>query len=202
MTNSITRRREPFRFMVWLGIAGSVLVFTVLLVIYAVRSTGPGWAEVRLPLVFLVSTVVILLSSFTLHNANRDFKNEQFAGYRAYLTATLTLGLMFMVLQFWGWRHLIVAGVMLENNPAGGFVYIISGLHLLHILLGLIFLGIALAEAMRRMTYVDSFVYSVNPPNQLKLRLLTLYWHFVDVLWIGLFLFLLVHHGIDFSSIL
>lgn len=202
MTNSITRRREPFRFMVWLGIAGSVLVFTVLLAIYAVRSTGPGWAEVRLPVVFLLSTVVILVSSLTLHNANLNFKNEQFAAYRANLTATLTLGMAFIVLQGWGWRHLIVAGVMLENNPAGGFVYIISGLHILHILLGLIFLVIALAEAMRRTAYVDAFVYSVNPPNQLKLRLLTLYWHFVDVLWIGLFLFLLIHHGLDFTTIL
>lgn len=202
MTNSITRRREPFRFMVWLGIAGSVLIFTVLLAIYAVRSTGPGWAEVRLPLVFLLSTVVILLSSLTLHNANRSFKNEQFAGYRANLTATLTLGMAFIVLQGWGWRHLILAGVMLENNPAGGFVYIISGLHLLHILLGLIFLAVALAEAMRRTAYVDAFVYSVNPPNQLKLRLLTLYWHFVDVLWVALFLFLLIHHGVDFATIL
>ena len=202
MTNSITRRREPFRFMVWLGIAGSVLVFTVLLAIYAVRSTGPGWAEVRLPVVFLLSTIVILVSSLTLHNANQNFKNEQFAGYRANLTATLTLGMAFIVLQGWGWRHLIVAGVGLENNPAGGFVYIISGLHLLHILLGLIFLGIALAEAMRRTAYVDAFVYSVNPPNQLKLRLLTLYWHFVDVLWIGLFLFLLIHHGLDFTTII
>ena len=202
MTNSITRRREPFRFMVWLGIAGSVLVFTVLLAIYAVRSTGPGWADVRLPVVFLLSTIVILVSSLTLHTANRNFKNEQFAGYRANLTATLTLGMAFIVLQGWGWRHLILAGVGLENNPAGGFVYIISGLHLLHILLGLIFLAVALAEAMRRTAYVDAFVYSVNPPNQLKLRLLTLYWHFVDVLWVALFLFLLLHHGVDLTTIL
>ena len=81
----------------------------------------------------------------------------------------------------------------------GGFVYIISGVHLLHILVGLVFLTIMLVEAMRRRPYVDSFVYSVNPPNKLKIRLITLYWHFVDLLWIGLFIFLLVHHGLDLS---
>jgi cytochrome c oxidase subunit III len=193
----LTKRREPFRFMVWLGIGGSVLLFTVLLGIYIVRQTGPGWTDVALPNVFVLSTVVILLSSLTLHNANRAFEHEQFSSYRVNMATTLTLGFLFMVLQGWGWRQMIRGGVGLEGNPAGGFVYIISGVHLLHILIGLVFLSVALAEAMRRRGYVEAFVYSVNPPNQLKIKLLTLYWHFVDILWVVLFVFLLVHHKVD-----
>ncbi|KAB7732085.1 heme-copper oxidase subunit III [Rudanella paleaurantiibacter] len=199
MSNVFTKRREPFRFMVWLGIGGSVLLFTILLATYIIRSTGPGWAEVRLPNVFLISTVVILLSSFTLHNANRAFQTERFALYRTNMGMTLVLGTLFILLQGWGWRQMVVAGVGLEGNPAGGFVYILSGLHLLHILIGLIFLVIALLEAMRRRQYVDSFVYSVNPPNQLKLKLISLYWHFVDILWVALFLFLLLHHSLNWN---
>ena len=183
--------------MVWLGIASSVMLFTVLLSVYIIRQTGPGWVDIKLPNVFLVSTLVILLSSFTLHNANQAFRHERFANYRLNMATTLGLGILFIMLQGWGWRQMIRAGVGLEGNPAGGFVYIISGVHLLHILIGLIFLVIALAEALRRRPYVDSFVYSVNPPNQLKIRLITLYWHFVDVLWVGLFIFLLIHHGLD-----
>lgn len=197
MSNFITKRREPFRFIVWLGIVSSVMLFTILLVTYVIRRTGPGWAEVKLPNVFLISTVVILLSSFTLHNANVAFRHERFGSYRMNIASTLVLGTLFILLQGWGWRQMILAGVGLKNNPAGGFVYIISGIHLLHILIGLIFLIIALAEALRRRMYVDSFVYSVNPPNQLKIKLITLYWHFVDILWVGLFVFLLVHHGLD-----
>lgn len=185
--------------MVWLGIASSVLLFTILLATYVVRSTGTGWAEVRLPNVFLISTVVILLSSLSLHNANNAFRTERFAQYRSNMSVTLMLGILFILLQAWGWRQMVLAGVGLQGNPAGGFVYILSGLHLVHILLGLIFLMVALAEAMRRRHYVDSFVYSVNPPNQLKLKLISLYWHFVDVLWVGLFLFLLVHHGVEWK---
>lgn len=185
--------------MVWLGIGSSVLLFTVLLVTYVIRSTGPNWANIRLPNVFLISTGVILLSSFTLHTATKAFRTERFAIYRTNIGMTLMLGLLFILLQAWGWRQMVLAGVGLEGNPAGGFVYILSGLHLLHILIGLIFLAITLAEAMRRQHYVDSFVYSVNPPNQLKLKLISLYWHFVDVLWVGLFLFLLVHHGVDWK---
>jgi cytochrome c oxidase subunit 3 len=198
MSNFVTKRREPFRFMVWLGIASSVMVFTMLLVAYVVRRTGAGWTDIKLPNVFLVSTLVIVLSSFTLNNAIQAFWHERFGSYRTNLATTLVLGTLFILLQGWGWRQMIRAGIGLEGNPAGGFIYIISGIHLLHILIGLIFLVIALAEAMRRRPYVDSFVYSVNPPNRLKLKLITLYWHFVDILWIGLFAFLLVHHGLDF----
>ncbi|QHW00510.1 cytochrome c oxidase subunit 3 [Spirosoma endbachense] len=197
MGNFITKRREPFRFMVWLGIASSVMLFTILLVTYIIRRTGPDWADVKLPNVFLISTVVIVLSSFTLNNATQAFRHERFGSYRTNIATTLVLGTLFILLQGWGWRQMILAGIKLEGNPAGGFVYIISGIHLLHILIGLIFLVIALAEALRRRPYVDSFVYSVNPPNQLKIRLITLYWHFVDILWVGLFVFLLIHHGLD-----
>lgn len=199
MSNFVTKRREPFRFMVWLGIASSIMLFTILLAAYIVRQTGPGWAAVKLPNVFLASTVVIVLSSFTLHNANLAFRHERFGSYRTNMASTLVLGTLFILLQAWGWRQMLLAGVGLSGNPAGGFVYILSGVHLLHILIGLIFLVIALVEALRRRPYIDSFVYSVNPPNQLKIKLITLYWHFVDVLWVVLFVFLLIHHGLDLS---
>lgn len=197
MSNFVTKRREPFRFMVWLGIASSLMLFTILLAAYVIRRTGPGWADVKLPNVFLISTVAIALSSLTLHNANAAFRHERFKSYRSNMATTLVLGTLFMLLQAWGWRQMIRAGVGLSGNPAGGFVYIISGIHLLHILIGLVLLGIVLTEALRRRPYIDSFVYSVNPPNRLKIQLITLYWHFVDILWIGLFVFLLIHHGLD-----
>ncbi len=197
MSNMVTKRREPFRFMVWLGIASSVLLFTVLLAVYIIRRSGPDWTDVKLPGVFLVSTIAIVLSSLTLHNANQAFRHERFNSYRTNLATTLGLGTLFILMQFWGWRQLIQSGIGLTGNPSGSFVYIISGVHLLHILIGLILLAVALAEALRRRPYVDSFVYSVNPPNQLKIKLITLYWHFVDVLWIALFVFLVIHHGVE-----
>ena len=197
MSNMITKRREPFRFMVWLGIASSVFLFTILLVAYVVRQTGPGWTATKLPNVFLVSTGVILLSSLTLKNAIQSFRHERFSNYRVNIATTFGLGVLFVILQAWGWRQMTRMGVEMKGNPAGGFVYIISGVHLLHILIGLIFLAILLVEAVRHRLYVDSFVYSVNPPNWLKIRLISLYWHFVDILWLALFAFLVLHHGLD-----
>jgi len=182
--------------MLWLAIAGSVFIFTILLAAYIVRKTGTDWRNVPMPKVFLASTAVILASSLTLHIANGAFRQDRFAQYRLYMGTTLFLGVLFVVLQVLGWHELTLKGVYLETTISGSFLYLLSGLHLLHIVIGVALLVIAFVEAVRRMPYIDIFVYSVNPPNQLKIKLITLYWHFVDVLWVYVFLFLLYHHGI------
>jgi cytochrome c oxidase subunit 3 len=88
---------------------------------------------------------------------------------------------------------MLLAGITMSNNTGGMFIYVLSGLHILHTLGGLIALASANKDAFQRMEYVDSYVYSVNPPNQLKIKLISIYWHFLDILWIVLFLFLLYH---------
>ncbi|MPR33499.1 cytochrome c oxidase subunit 3 [Salmonirosea aquatica] len=192
--NLFTKRREPLHFLLWLGIVGSVLIFTVLLGIYIVRKVGPNWYETPLPGIFWFSTVVIILSSISLHEAKEAFQKERFALYRICLGITLFLGMAFVGMQGYGWLHMIEQGFHLRGNPSAGFVYLLTGLHVVHILGGLIFMGVLFREATKNQSYIDSFVYSVNPPNQLKIKLMTTYWHFVDVLWLYLFLFLLYHH--------
>jgi cytochrome c oxidase subunit III len=194
--NPFTKRREPIQFLLWLGITGSVLVFTVLVAIYMLRKTTPNWVNVPLPSLFLISTAVIVVSSFTLHFANKSFRNDQFLRYRVLMGSTLGLGVLFIVLQLLGWQQLISGGVSMSNNPSAGFIYVISGLHILHILGGVVALSWAVVESLKNYTYIDAFVYSVNPPNQLKIKLISLYWHFVDVLWLILFAFLVYQHGV------
>jgi cytochrome c oxidase subunit 3 len=106
---------------------------------------------------------------------------------------TLIAGLFFIVLQGFGWKTLLSSGITMRNNTGGMFIYILSGLHIFHTLGGLIALASANTDAFQRMEYVDSYVYSVNPPNQLKIKLISIYWHFIDILWIAIFLFLLYH---------
>ncbi|HEV7351050.1 cytochrome c oxidase subunit 3 [Telluribacter sp.] len=193
--NPFTKRREPLQFMLWLGIGGSVLIFTTLLAIYIIRKVGPDWQQVSLPGIFWISTFVILLSSVTMHEAHRAFLRERFPIYRSCLGATLTLGVMFVFMQLWGWIQMLDQGIGMQDSAPGAFVYLLSGLHIAHIIGGLAFLGFAFWDSLKNMTYIDAFVYSVNPPNRLKMKLITTYWHFVDVLWIYLFLFLLFHHS-------
>jgi cytochrome c oxidase subunit III len=193
-SNPFTRRREPLHFMLWLGIGGSVLVFTVLLSLYIIRQTSADWQTMPLPGVFWLSTLVIVLSSLSIHEASDAFHKERFQIYRICMGTTLFLGLAFTTLQFFGWLQLIEQKIFIDESPAASFIYLLSGLHLLHIVVGLVFLTLLFRDAIRNRTYVDSFIYSVNPPNQLRLKLMTIYWHFVDVLWIILFFFLLYHY--------
>ena len=184
------RLREPFEFMLWTIIFGMSLMFFVFTLVYMIRGAD-GADKFEFPKVFWLSTAVIILSSYIINRAARARREEAFKWYRIYLGTTLSLGGIFVILQFLGWSDMLQQGISLQNNFTGAFIYLISGLHILHLAGGLLFLLLVFIDSLRYYSYVDSFVYSVNPPNQLRFRLIVIYWHFVDVLWIYLFLFLL-----------
>ncbi len=186
-----TKRRDPYQFMLYLGFGGSSMIFLLFAILYTIRKGTPGWMSFYLPSIFWISTGLIVASSIALHLANRAFAEDRFKQYKWLLAITLDMGIVFTITQIIGWRTLIQHGIIMSKSTAGAFLYIISGLHLLHMLGGLVFLTILLVQALKRTTYVDSFIYSVNPPNQLRLRLITQYWHFIDILWVFLFLFFL-----------
>jgi len=191
------RRREPLEFMLWIAVIGISITFVSLTMMHA--SMRNKYLEAKsenfsMPGIFWLSTVLILISSYTIHKANWAVQKEEFIQYKNYLGFTLLLGIAFITLQVLGWNHLSKIGVILGSTPSAAFVYVISGLHIAHILGGLVFLAIMFIQARKNKTYVDAFVYSVNPPNQMRLKLVTKYWHFVDVLWMYLFLFFIFLH--------
>jgi cytochrome c oxidase subunit III len=184
------QRREPFKFMLQLAIFGSGLMFLFLLTSYLnLERPDAGYAKIIIPKIFYVSTLLMVISSLTLHLANMYFKEDKYLNYRVLMGVTLTLGIAFIALQLIGWQQLFTQEGDVKNSK--GFIYMLSGLHILHIVIGLGFLIKIFVEALKRMSYVESFIYSVNPPNQLKINLIIFYWHFVDVLWLVLFAFLL-----------
>lgn len=187
-------RRDPYLMMLWLAIFSSGLIFVFLSGMYVLRSSGAGWSEFDLPRVFWFSTVAIVASSFTLAAARHMFSTEQFAAYRVLLIVTFLLALFFAAGQVAGCGQLYALHVLPAHSMAAAFVYLFSGLHLLHVLGGMLVLGYALVDALRHRRYVDAFIQTVNPVKVARLRLVTLYWHFVDVLWLYLFGFLLYHH--------
>ncbi len=191
MANSLTKRREPLQFMLYLSIFGSGLLFFFVLFVFVKRKFDNEGLFVPIPNAFWVSTSAIILSSGTLAAAKHFFKNENFADYRLTVAVTFGLGVLFLGSQAWGWQEMLGQNIRLDNNTGGSFVYVLSGLHLAHTFGGILALLVVVYDAFRNKSYVDSFVYSVNPPNQLRLKLTSIYWHFVDILWLILFVFLL-----------
>ncbi len=187
--NTITypekNKLHPLKFALWIGIASLVMMFGAFTSAYMVRQAAGNWLEFKLPVQFLWSTVVIVLSSITLHFSYRSFKNGNGKLYKQLLVLTFLLGILFVVSQYLGWQDMQKIGVDFNGNPSGSFVYLISSVHVLHVLGGLTALLVAIY-------YAFSLRYYVTPKRLLRFEIVCQYWHFVDVLWIYLFIFFLL----------
>lgn len=185
------------RFALWLGIASMTMMFAGFTSAYIVKKADTSdWANFPIPSIFFISTVLILLSSLTMHLSRRSFNKDDVIGYRKYLLLTLILGTGFLVSQIIGWRQLVDEGILLQTQVSGAFFYVISGTHALHVLGGIVILLISLFRINRKIKDpVYDLTMAVSPIRKFRVDLVNTYWHFVDVLWIYLFLFLLYNHS-------
>lgn len=172
---------HPHKFTLWIAIGSIIMMFAGLTSAYIVKSGQAGWHEVKTPAIFFYSTGALLLSSLTIQAALRNFKHRSMSVFRILLLATFVLGIVFVVLQYQGFQWLWERGVHFEGSSgAGQFLYIIFGLHALHVLGGLIALSIL---------SVRQFIGSSRNYNATPIEIMSTYWHFVDALWIYLFVF-------------
>lgn len=178
-----TKQRDkihPGKFTLWVAIASIIMMFAGLTSAYIVKSGQAGWEEVVTPKVFWYSTIAMLLSSLTIQMSLRAFKQRDMRLYRVLLAATTVLGLLFVYFQWSGFKWLWEHGVRLEGSGAGQFLYIIAGLHAIHVLGGIIALVVILLKA---------FFGSTRNYNAVPVEIMSTYWHFVDLLWIYLLVF-------------
>jgi cytochrome c oxidase subunit III len=185
LSNTNTRL-DPHRFGLWVGIASICMMFAGLTSAFVVRRAAGMWLEFQLPNVFLYSTIVILVSSVTMHLSYSGFKAGNESRYKLFLIATAILGFVFVALQFSGWLALTNMGVTITTNPSSSFVYIISGLHAAHVLGGVAAIGFALIQA-----YV--LPYKPTEKRRKRFNLVVNYWHFVDLLWVYLMVFFMMY---------
>ncbi|MEO6758617.1 MAG: cytochrome c oxidase subunit 3 [Saprospiraceae bacterium] len=169
----------------WVGIASIVMIFGSLTSAYIVRRSAGNWYEFKLPDIFFVNTLVIVLSSVTLHFSYAAFKKGREKVYQILLLATFVLGLAFVVLQYEGWQALNAIGATFKVNPSSSFVYVISGLHAAHVLGGIAALMVALVHAVL-------LPFKPTKRRRLRFELVVQYWHFVDILWVYLIVFFMM----------
>jgi cytochrome c oxidase subunit 3 len=170
--------------LLWVGILSIVMLFAGLTSAYVVRADNGNWLLFNLPNAFYLSTAVIVTSSITLFFAFQMAKKNNQKGIIIGLLATFVLGLLFAYLQYAGWselygKHIVFGGK--SSNASGSFLYLITFLHLLHLFAGLISLLVTLKNSIQG---------KYNAQNTLGLELCSIYWHFLDILWVYLFLFL------------
>ncbi len=186
---------EPAKIMMYLTLAGITVLFLCLTVSYMASKTTWTWTQFRFPRSFLLSALLLGLSSFTIHKAVIAFKDNATQTLVKMLGATLSLSILFIVFQVIGWQYLYERGIYVGGKPDGSYLYLISGLHALHVIVGVLILAWVFFKAITKLKgSVNDLVYFSEKSNQRSLELIALYWHFVDVLWIYLLLFFLFNH--------
>lgn len=170
--------------LLYVGIASIVMIFASLTSAVIVSKGTKAWVDFQLPTSFLISTIVILLSSVTYYWAYRSAKAEKLETLKTGVLLTLILGLTFAGLQFYSWSQLVDQGVFFagpSSSVSGSYLYVLSGLHLAHLAGGIISLMVVYSKSARKM-------YTSN--NLLGLQASATYWHFLDILWVYLYIFL------------
>ncbi|MCU0432156.1 MAG: hypothetical protein MUC87_01730 [Bacteroidia bacterium] len=185
---------------------GITVLFLVLMVLFAMYSPGKMLGGQPFPKWFFISTGIIILSSFTIDRARRAYLKDDGAVLLNFLLITLALGTAFSITQFLGWQQLWNAKLTLygvpetprvessplRTTPGAALLFIISGLHILHLTGGLVYLFISMFRVVNHNgDRVKSLLFFASPLERARITSLALYWHFLDLLWVLLFLYFL-----------
>lgn len=176
-------KEKTYKQMLWFSMVSMTMMFAGLTSAYVVSENREDWVSFELPSSFYISTLLIILSSITFYLAKGFIKKNDSSKASLFLIATLGLGLGFIYFQFHGFKQLIEAGLYftgIESNVSTSFLYVITITHLVHIFAGIIVLCTVLYQNIKG---------KYNKDNTLGLDLGAIFWHFVDALWIYLFLF-------------
>jgi cytochrome c oxidase subunit 3 len=175
-----------YRVGMWVALAGIAMMFTSLTSAYIVRAnTSNDWRPIMMPQLLWVSTALIFLSSISFEVARRSLKQGKARVYQRWLLLTVLLGLAFLATQLMSWRQLVAQGIYVSTNPHSSFFYVLTGAHGLHLLGGILALDFLLLRSWRNRDEEDAVAKRQAIANSVAL-----YWHFMDGLWIYLFLLL------------
>jgi cytochrome c oxidase subunit 3 len=179
------RKGRTYKMMLWFAMISMFMLFAGLTSAYVVSTSRPDWLkDFILPDEFLISTVIIIISSVTFHLAKNAIKKDDRSATTNYLIATLVLGIAFVVAQFYGFGKVIENGYYFtgpESTVTTSFLYIVTVVHMAHLLAGIIVLLVVI---------YNHFKQKYNSAQPLGIELGAMFWHFLDILWVYLFLFL------------
>jgi cytochrome c oxidase subunit 3 len=182
------------KLFLYFAIAAITFLFGGLIAAFFYSGMQKGFQKFSLPTIFHANTIIMIASSLTMHFALLSLKKDEMQQYRYAMGITFLLGISFVIFQFLGWYELTSAGIKINSVPTGSYLYMISGLHALHFIPGIIILGISFTKAvMRNYNPVQELLFSVDDNKKSKIELIALYWHFVDILWLLIYALFITH---------
>lgn len=178
---------NPKKFALWLFMVTVCMLFAAWTSAYLVKRGEPGWSSFDLPRQFWINSWLILLSSLTLIWGQRSARKDQLEKVKVALTLTAILGVSFVIGQFMAYSKLVELNHHFTgegSNTSASFIYVLTGVHGLHLISGVVVLVF---------TLVATYQYKVHSKNMVQLEMCATYWHFLGGLWLYLFVFLLLN---------
>lgn len=182
------QKRKSAKPMLWISMTSMAMIFAGLTSAYVVRKAEGNWLDFDFPIWFYISTAFLLISSLTIYRAKKQLQFGNLNQVDKHFKFTILFGFLFCFSQVATWMVLINKGVYFTgpgSNASGSFLYVLTLLHLLHLVAGLIVLFV---------TYFNFKKGKYTKENMLGFELCSIFWHFLDFLWLYLFLFLVYIH--------
>jgi cytochrome c oxidase subunit 3 len=162
----------------WVFIGVATTLFTLFVVAYIMRMSNADAVAIAMPRQLWISTALLLLGSVLLHRARVTAADDELDRSRRLLVAGGACALVFLGAQWWAWQALLAREVTAVGNPAGSFFYVLTALHGLHVLGGLVGWMVA-ARAVRRLADAREAAW--------RIALTARYWHFLLLVWLALY---------------
>jgi cytochrome c oxidase subunit 3 len=179
------RNDRSYKLLLLFGMLSITMMFAGLTSAFVVSKSRADWLKnFQMPVAFYASTAVIIACSVTFHLAKKSIKNNNRSATTMWLLTTLALGVLFVLLQFAGFGQIIEMGYYFTgpaSNITTTFLYVVTVVHLAHLAGGIISLLVVI---------YNHFKQKYNATQTLGIELGAMYWHFLDLLWVYLFLFL------------
>jgi cytochrome c oxidase subunit III len=176
---------NPKKFALWLFITSVVMLFGAWTSAYIVKRADAGWSEIVLPWQFWMNTVIIALSSVTMIGASHAAKKDNRERLKLLISITSVLGVAFLVGQVLAYGELVALNEYFTGGQVShSFIYVLTGAHGVHVISGVVFLLIALSSAYKN---------KIGSRSMDQLEMCATYWHFLGILWLYLFVFLILN---------
>lgn len=180
---------HPYQMLVYLGMIGSGIIFLFMLIAFiASKSVYSFSGFFNVPKSFILSTFFLVISGYSSSKMLPHYLLNDIEKLKKSLFTTLLFGILFTLLQFLGWKELASMGLDFKGIPSGSYIYVLSGIHLVH-LAGAMFFATTLMMNLRacEKDEVKRLLLFTNPYERMKIELFATYWKFMDIVWVVLF---------------
>lgn len=185
---------HPKQIVLTLVIIAITALFAAFSISYMYSRIQSGIPPVQLPWLFYFNSLFLLASSYSLFRAEKAYLADETRKYQALIGITIVISIVFLGLQILAWKQMQQMNIFISAANTGSYLYLITAAHFLHLIVGIPFLIVFFVNALTRMkSPVSVLVYFSDPAKKRDLKLLTIYWHYLDILWIYLVLFFLIN---------